>query len=246
MDTTYGPNVALVTGSTRGLGFATARLLGRKGVDVIVCGRNGKAAEDASGILQAEGLRCRALQLDITTSRSIAAAAAVVEQQSGRLDILVNNAGILIDHPDKQPSEQPLDIWRKTFETNLFGMIAVTRALLPLLKRARAGRIVNVSSSSASLALHGDPRSAVYDYKLPAYNASKSAINAWTVHLAHELRHTAIKVNAVDPGYTKTDMNGGLGFLEPEEGAETSVAMALADANGPTGGFFHRDRILPW
>lgn len=245
MSSDKAQRIALVTGSTRGIGLETVRLLARRGVRVGLAGRRYEAAAAAAESIGRD-LDVEAVQIDITDERSIADAAEAFGKRHGRLDILINNAGILIDLPDRAPSEQPIDIWRRTFETNLFGMVAVTDAFLPLLRRSNAGRIVNLSSSGASMTLHNDPDSAVYHYKLPAYNASKSAVNAWTVHLAYELRDTPIRVNAVDPGYVRTDMNGGAGQLDVTEGAETSIALALVDEDGPSGGFFHRGRRLPW
>src|SRR5690606_7182772 len=185
-------------------GLETVRQLARQGVHTLLAGRDRARAVDAALALQAQGLPVEAIALDVTDEAGIATAAREVEQRHGRLDILVNNAGIFRDDLDKAPSGQTLEAWRETFDTNLFGVIATTRAFLPLLRKAPAGRIVNLSSELASLALHGDPGFRFYDFKVPAYNASKTAVNAWTVHLAHELRDTPIKVNAVDPGSVKT------------------------------------------
>ncbi|MEE7548340.1 SDR family NAD(P)-dependent oxidoreductase, partial [Xanthomonas sp. Kuri4-1] len=158
----------------------------------------------------------------------------------------VNNAGIMIEDMTRPPSEQPLVTWRTTFDTNVFALVAVTQALLPLLRESPAGRIVNVSSLLGSLTLHSEPSSPIYDFKIPAYDASKSAVNSWTVHLAHELRETPVKVNTVHPGYVKTDMNAGEGEIDVPEGARSSVAMALIDRDGPTGSFTHLGQVLPW
>ncbi|MBO9662095.1 SDR family oxidoreductase [Dokdonella sp.] len=238
--------IALVTGATRGIGLETARQLARNDVHVLLAGRDRAAANDAAAKLRQEGLTVDAIALDVNDANGIAAAAKEVEAAHGRLDILVNNAGILAEDPTKKPSQQPLDAWRKTFDTNLFGVVAVTQAFLPLLKKSPAARIVNVSSILGSLALHTDPGSGIYDFKIPAYDASKSALNAWTVHLAHELRETPIKVNAVHPGYVKTDMNGGNGELDIPDGARSSVELALIGADGPNGSFSHLGQTLPW
>lgn len=139
-----------------------------------------------------------------------------------------------------------MTVWRDTFDTNVFAVVEVTQAFLPLLKASVSGRIVNLSSQLASFDMHTNPASPIYDFKLPAYNASKSVVNAWTVHLAYELRGTSIKVNAVHPGYVKTDMNGGEGELGVEEGAKSSVEMALLDDAGASGTFSHGGKILPW
>jgi len=237
--------IALVTGATRGIGAETVRQLAQAGVHTLLAGRSREAAVEQALKLQAEGLPVEALQLDVTDAAGIAAAVREVEQRHGRLDILVNNAGIFRDDLSRAPSAQTLDTWRETFDTNLFGVVATTQAFLPLLRRSAAGRIVNLSSSLASLALHSDPGFEFRDFKVPAYDASKTALNAWTVHLAYELRDTPIKVNAVDPGSVRTDMNE-YGDLDIATGARGSVRMALLDGDGPTGSFTHLGEVLPW
>ncbi|OWQ90116.1 short-chain dehydrogenase [Roseateles terrae] len=251
--TDAGPNaarqIALVTGANRGIGLEICRQLAAEGVRVLLSGRRAEAAAEAARQLVSEGLDVEAVVLDVTDARSIEAAAAGIGQRYGRLDILVNNAAIRLESYGRRPSQQPLTQWHQTFATNLFGVVAVTQALLPLLQRAPAARIVNVSSLLASLGTHSDPASYAYSdmfKSLPAYSASKSALNAWTVHLAYELRETPIKVNAVHPGYTRTDMNDGAGDLEPRQGASTSVRMALLGPDGPTGQYVHLGRQIPW
>jgi NAD(P)-dependent dehydrogenase (short-subunit alcohol dehydrogenase family) len=238
--------VALITGATRGIGLETARQLAAEGVHVIVGAREAGKGDEVARTLQAEGASAEAVAIDVTDASSIAQAVRSIEQRHGKLDILVNNAGILRDDFTKKPSEQTLEAWRATFDTNLFGLVAVTQAFLPLLHKAPAARIVNVSSILGSLALHADPASPIYNFKVPAYNVSKSAVNAWTVQLAYELRNGPIKVNAIHPGYVRTDMNNGEGELDIAEGARTSVRLALIDADGPNGGYFHFDESLPW
>jgi NAD(P)-dependent dehydrogenase (short-subunit alcohol dehydrogenase family) len=243
---TSTPRIALVTGATRGIGLETVRQLAEAGVHTLLAGRDRNKAVAAALELQSQGLPVEAIALDVTDAGSITLAVAEVARRYGRLDILVNNAGILLDDPALKVSGQSLATWRNTFETNVFGLIAVTQAFLPLLRRAPAARIVNVSSILGSIALHGDPASPIYDFKVPAYNVSKSAVNAWTVQLAWELRDTPIKVNTLHPGYVRTDMNSGAGDIEAADGARTSVRLALIDASGPTGGYFHLDQALPW
>ncbi|WP_109477157.1 SDR family oxidoreductase [Paraburkholderia sp. C35] len=238
--------IALVTGATRGIGLETCRQLAGAGVFVLLAGRNMTRAREAADALRAEGLDVEAVLLDVTDAAHVAAVAALVEARFGRLDILVNNAGVLLDGPGRKPSEQTLACWRETFDTNVFAMIALTQAFLPLLRAAPAARIVNVSSQLGSFGLHTDPRSSIYDLKLPAYDASKSVVNAWTVHLAHELRDTPVKVNAIHPGYVQTDMTGGTGELHVSDGARSSVQMALLADDGPTGTFTHLGEPLPW
>ena len=242
---------ALVTGATRGIGFETVRQLAQAGVHTLLAGRDRAKAVEAALKLQAEGLPVEAIVLDVTDSDSIAAAAEIVAKKFGRLDILVNNAGILVDDASKGVSGQSLGTWRTTFDTNVFGLVETTQAFLPLLHQSTAGRIVNVSSLLGSISEHQNPASFIYDFKgVPAYNVSKSAVNAWTVHLAHELKDTGIKVNTIHPGYVQTDMNKSgdqqNGELSVPEGARTSVRLALIDNDGPTGGYFYFDQVLPW
>ncbi|MEV7008421.1 SDR family oxidoreductase [Streptosporangium sp. NPDC051022] len=241
--------IALVTGANRGIGFEIARQLAEKNVHVLLTGRNHAATVEAAAKLQSAGLSVEAFALDVTKTESIAAVATEIESRYGRLDILVNNAGIRIEEYGKKPSEQSLQQWRETFNTNLFGVVEVTLALLPLIHKSAAGRIVNVSSLLASLGTHSDPDSYIHSpmfKSLPAYSASKSAINSWTVHLAYELHGTPIKVNAVHPGYTKTGMNEGAGEIDVSSGARTSVSMALLDNDGESGTYVHMGKIIPW
>ncbi len=243
--TTY-QKIALVTGATRGIGLETCRQLAQAGVHVLLAGRSLVSAAKAAEGLRAEGLSVDPLALDVTDPTSVAAAAAHVHATFSRLDILVNNAGVLLDAPDRKPSEQSLKVWRETFDTNVFAVVEVTQAFLPLLKAAASGRIVNLSSQLGSFGLHTDPASPIYDFKIPAYNASKSVVNAWTVHLAYELKGSTVKVNAVHPGYVMTDMNGGQGELDVAAGTKSSVLMALLDEAGPSGTFTHMGKTLPW
>jgi len=238
--------IALITGGNKGIGFETARQLAKTGVHVIIGSRDRKKGVEASLKLQGEGLAVEALSIDVNSQSSIAEAAREVEKKHGRLDILINNAGVLVDALDKKPSEQPLDTWRKTFDTNVFGLVATTQAFLPLLKKSSAGRIVNLSSILASNTLHADPASPIYDFKVPAYNVSKAAVNAWTVQLAYELKDSKIKVNAAHPGHVKTDMGGAAAPMEIVDGAKTSVQLALIGDNGPNGGYVHLGDTLPW
>jgi NAD(P)-dependent dehydrogenase (short-subunit alcohol dehydrogenase family) len=243
--------IALVTGATRGIGLETVRQLAEAGVHTLLAGRDPARAEAAARALQADGLPVEAIVLDVTDAASIDVAMRTIEARHGRLDILVNNAGIAIDDAQKGTAGQSLETWRTTFDTNLFGLVATTQALLPLLRKSASGRIVNVSSLLGSLAQHQDPGSFIYEFKgIPAYNVSKSAVNAWTVHLAHALKDSGIKVNTIHPGYVRTDMNKAgdeqNGELEVADGARTSVRLALIDDDGPTGGYFYGDEALPW
>jgi len=239
--------IAVITGANKGIGFETARQLAASGgVHVVLAARDRAKGVDAALKLQAEGLDVEALTLDVTDAASIAAAVTEIEKKFGRLDILINNAGIAVQNGSKKVSEETLDVWRKTFDTNLFALIAVTQAFLPLLKKSAAGRIVNLSSILASMALHSDPTSPIYDFKWPAYNVSKTAVNGWTVQLAYDLRDTKIKVNAAHPGWVKTEMGGPAAPMEIADGAKTSVALALIDGKGPNGAYIHLGEQLPW
>lgn len=242
--------IALVTGATRGIGFETVRQLAEAGVHVLLAGRDPARAAAAAATLAADGLPVEPIALDVTDPASIAAAADKVRADHGRLDILVNNAGIAIDDFSLKPSQQTMKTWRTTFDTNVFGVVETTNAFLPLLQASESARIVNVSSLLGSIQEHLNPESFIYDFKVPAYNVSKTAVNAWTVQLAHELKDTKVKVNTIHPGYVRTDMNKAgdeqNGELEVSEGAKTSVRLALIDDDGPTGGFFYFEQVLPW
>ena len=237
--------VALVTGATRGIGFEIARQLGHHGLVVLVGARDRERGEAAVRRLTAEAVDAELVPLDVTSEASIAAAAAAVSSRFDRLDVLVNNAGILLDRGLK-PSEVSPALLHATYDTNVFGPIAVIQAFLPLLRRSPAGRIVNASSELASLARNTDPAFEFAHLKRLAYNSSKTALNAVTVMFAHELRDTPIKVNAADPGYTATEFNAYAGTQSVEEGARAAVALALLPDDGPTGGYFNADGPLPW
>jgi NAD(P)-dependent dehydrogenase (short-subunit alcohol dehydrogenase family) len=185
------------------------------------------------------------LRLDVTDPLSITAAAALVEREYGRLDILVNNAGILLEG-DQPPSRTPLELLERTYATNVYGVVAVTNAMLPMLREAPAGRIVNVSSGLGSLALTSDPDGPYPGAFMLAYNSSKSALNSITVTYANELRDTRIKVNAADPGYCATDMNGGVGPRTAAQGAIAAVRLATLADDGPTAAFFDDAGTVPW
>jgi NAD(P)-dependent dehydrogenase (short-subunit alcohol dehydrogenase family) len=238
--------IALITGANKGIGLETARQLGQKGITVLVGARDEAKGTKAAEELRKAGLDAHGIVIDVNDAGSIEKAAARIERDYGRLDILVNNAGVMIDDQKKKPSEQSLEVWRKTFETNLFGLIATTQALLPLLRKSAGGRIVNLSSILGSIQLHATPGSPIYDMKVPAYNVSKSAVNAYTVQLAYELKETTIKVNAAHPGWVKTELGGEGATMEITDGAKTSVALATIGADGPNGAYLHMGETLPW
>jgi NAD(P)-dependent dehydrogenase (short-subunit alcohol dehydrogenase family) len=239
--------IALITGANRGLGLETARKLGQQGITVLVAARELAKSEATAATLKKEGIDARPIKLDVNDPADYPAVAKAIEKDFGRLDILVNNAGVFLDN--RGPNETSTtsdDVLRKTFDTNFFAVIGLTQALLPLLRKSSAGRIVNLSSILGSLTLHATKGSYVYEAKTIAYNASKAALNSFTIHLAHELANTKIKVNSAHPGWVKTDMGGEGAMLEIEDGVKTSVQLATLAEDGPTGGFFHMGETLPW
>jgi len=235
--------VALITGANKGIGLETARQLGKLGFTVLLGARDPERGAAAAAQLQAEGIAAQALRLDVTREADRQAAAKYVSDQFGKLDALVNNAGIMVEGKSK-PSSIPLDTLRQTFETDFFSTVALTQELLPLLRQSPAGRIVNVSSQLGSLQTNAT--NDLGDYAILGYNSSKAALNMFTILLAKELKGTPIKVNSAHPGWVKTDMGGAAAPLEIVDGAKTSVWLATLPADGPTGGFFHMQKPLPW
>jgi NAD(P)-dependent dehydrogenase (short-subunit alcohol dehydrogenase family) len=225
--------IALVTGANKGIGRETARQFGARGFTVLASARDEERGLEAERALRSDGADARFVRLDVTDDTSVREAADWIEREHGHLDILVNNAGIARGGP---PSQTDLDAVREVYEVNVFGVIRVTNAMLPLLRRAPAARIVNVSSEVGSITSMTDPASPLA--RMPAglaYPSSKSALNMVTAMYARELRDTPIKVNAANPGYTKTDLNRNSGFRSVAEGAEASVYLATLPADGPSG-----------
>lgn len=239
--------IALVTGANKGIGFETSRQLARRGIKVLMGARDEERGRAAVAILLAEGLDVEAVHLDVTDSGQIAAVRETIARNYGRLDILINNAGMgHAEDPSGSVATIPMNALQETFAVNFFGPVELTQALLPLLRKSRAGRIVNVSSMLGSLTLQSDPQSGLEDFKPFAYDASKTALNALTIHLAVLLKDTAIKVNSAHPGWVKTDLGGEEAPMSPIDGAKTSVALAILDDGGPSGGFFHLGKPMPW
>jgi NAD(P)-dependent dehydrogenase (short-subunit alcohol dehydrogenase family) len=246
--------LALITGANRGLGFATAARLGAEGVHVVIGARDPRRGEEAVGRLREQGASASALALDVTDDDGVRAAAEVLRAQHGRIDILVNNAGILPEVAAAHRVTGPMDVraFRETFATNLFGVVATTEAFLPLLLAANGpgGRIVNVSSTMGSLADQADPESPYHGLVVPAYQASKAALNSITIGLSKSLASTKVKVNAVCPGWVKTDLGGEQSReaapTPADEAAEVVAAMALIGPDGPTGGFFDAAGPVRW
>ncbi|QJU58249.1 SDR family NAD(P)-dependent oxidoreductase [Sphingomonas sp. AP4-R1] len=244
--------VALVTGANKGIGHQIGKDLAAKGYKVLVGSRDLAAGEEAASAI---GGDAEAIQIDVADRASIAAAAASIADRIGRLDVLVNNAGIAQAGPSDRRREDvlpktrisavDLDELRRVFDTNAFGTLSVTQAMLPLLRAAPAGRIVNISSGNASLTWNAHPSSPHRAY-VGAYTVSKVALNAMTQALAFDLKDTAIKVNAVCPGFTATAINGFAGTGTVEEAAREPVRLATLGPDGPSGGFTNSDGTIPW
>jgi NAD(P)-dependent dehydrogenase (short-subunit alcohol dehydrogenase family) len=240
--------VALISGANKGIGLETARQMGKLGYTVLIGSRDALRGEVAARQLRDDGVDARVVKLDVVKQSDIDAAAAMIEKEFGKLDVLVNNAGVMIEKgwTKNTTSETTVDNLRATFETNLFAVFALTKAMLPLLKLSEAGRIVNVSSILGSVSMQGTKGSPTYSTKLFAYNSSKAALNVLTISLAHELRGTKIKVNSAHPGWVKTDLGGSAAPMNVVDGAKTEVELATLGEDGPTGGFFHNGKEIAW
>lgn len=241
----------LITGANKSIGFETARQLLQKGFYVYLGSRTLENGSKAVDMLKAEGLtEVEAIQIDVSDSESVKAARTEIGKKTDVLDVLINNAGVSGGMP--QPATgTPIEIFQTVFETNLFGVVRVTQAFMDLLQQSLQPRIVNVSSSMGSLTLHSDPTWQYYGTKGAVYLPSKSALNMYTITLAFELRDTPFKVNAVDPGFIKTDFNNHMGTGTVEEAGTRIIKYALIDADGPTGKFFSEEYNpvtgeIPW
>jgi NAD(P)-dependent dehydrogenase (short-subunit alcohol dehydrogenase family) len=246
--------IAFITGANRGIGLETARGLGKLGITVLLGSRNLAEGQKAASALIDDGITtAEAVEFDVAKRENHKRIADLIAKRFGHLDILVNNAGVMLEEADfanpggfntaSSVSEKAL---RDTFEVNFFGPVLLTQTLLPLIKKSPAGRIVNLTSILGSLSLHADPKSPIYGAKAFAYDASKTAINAFTIHLAAELKDTNIKVNSAHPGWVKTAMGGEAAPMEIKDGGKTSIQLATLADNGPTGGYFHMGEKLPW
>lgn len=246
--TTSTDKVAFITGANRGIGFETAKGLGALGITVVIGARDTAKGETAAKQLQALGYKAEAIHYDANQTKSADAAFEYLNKHYGKLDILVNNAGINQEQlmGSNNSSTVSIDILQQTFHSNLFAVIELTQKLLPLVKKSPAGRIVNLSSILGSLTLHSMPNSPIDPAKAFAYNASKTAINVYTVHLAHELRDTNIKVNSAHPGWVKTELGGPNAPMDVADSSKTSVYLATLNSNGVSGGFFHEEKPMPW
>jgi len=232
---------ALVTGANKGIGFAVALGLGAAGFTVAVGARDHARRAEAVERLRAADVDAFGISLDVTSEQSVATAAVSIEQTAGRLDVLVNNAGISgrVDGDAQDPTTLDLDVVRDVLDTNVFGVVRVTNALLPLLLRAPSPRIVNVSSNMGSLTLQTGP-------VMAAYAPSKSMLNSITAQYARRLADTQIIVNTCCPGYVATDFTGFAAPRTPEQGAAVAIRLATLPDDGPRGGFFDDDGVVPW
>ncbi|MEO7215155.1 MAG: SDR family oxidoreductase [Mucilaginibacter sp.] len=240
--------IALVTGANKGIGFETAKQLAQHNIKVLLGARNETEGKKAEKVLRELSLDATYVKLDISDSADIENVKGYIESEYGVLDILVNNAAVFLDGEwfGNNTETVPLQTLRDTFDINYFGTVELTRALLPAIKKSKAGRIVNISSVSGSFGVHLDEAHWLFALKPYAYSASKTALNQFTVFLAHALRDTKIKVNAANPGWVKTSIGSDQAPLTPEDGAKTGVALALLDNNGSTGTFSEAGEILPW
>ncbi len=235
---------ALVTGANKGIGYEIATGLGALGWRVGVGARDEERREAAVAQLRAGGTDAFGVPLDVTDDASVAAAAGLIEERAGRLDVLVNNAAITGGMPQTPTTVDPATV-RTAVETNVIGVIRVTNALLPQLRRSASPRIVNLSSSVGSLTRQADPDAETGPVSA-AYSTSKTFLNAVTVQYAKELEDTNILINAACPGFVATDLNGFRGHRTPEQGAATAIRLATLPDDGPTGGFFDDDGVVPW
>lgn len=233
--------IALVTGANKGIGFSIAAGLGRLGFTVAVGARDDARRDEAVRRLRTSGVDAFGVALDVTSDDSVVQAAKTIEQQFGRLDVLVNNAGISGNHAqgEQDPTTLDLDVLREVLDTNVFGVVRVTNAMLPLLRRSSSPRVVNASSNMGSLTLQTGPQ-------LAAYAPSKSMLNSITAQYSRRLADTNVIVNAYCPGYVATDFTGYASDRTPEQGAAVAIKLATLPDDGPRGGFFDDDGVVPW
>lgn len=242
---------ALVTGANKSIGFEVVQQLAQKGMYVYLGSRNLESGIEAVDKLKAKGLNnVEVIQLDVTDSESVLEARKKIGKKTKVLDILINNAGVYGGHP-QTALDSTIDQFKATYDTNVYGVVRVTQAFIDLLNKSSEPRIVNVSSSQGSITLHSDPTYKYYDYKGAVYLSSKSALNMYTVVLAYELKNTSFRINAVCPGFTKTDFNGHRGPGSVTDAGKRVVKYALIGNDGPTGKFFSEENNpetgeIPW
>lgn len=242
--------IALVTGGNKGIGLETVRQLAQKGIKVYLGARDQDRGQQAIETLKSENLSNVVLvKLDMADASTFQGVRELIEDEEGKLDILVNNAGIQIEDPTwsaNTATNIAPDVLRKTFEVNFFGLVELTNTILPLLKKSEAGRIVNLSSILGSLQLHTEADNPLYNTKALAYNASKAALNMYTIHLAHALQDTNIQANSAHPGWVKTDMGTDAAPMQVSDGAKTSIELALTTDESVNGKYIHLGEELPW
>lgn len=242
---------ALITGANKSIGYEIARQLLSKGYYVYLGSRNVENGLKAVEKLKAEYFdNVEMICIDVTDQDSVKTARVEIGEKTDVLDVLINNAGISGGMP-QSAIETDMDVFKKVFETNLFGVIRVTQVFMDLLRKSDEPRIVNVTSGMGSMTLHSDPTWESYQFKAPVYDTSKAALNMYTIQLAYELRDTPFRVNAVDPGFTKTDFNNNMGTAPVELGASRIVKYILINNDGPTGGYFSQQNnpeteVSPW
>ena len=230
--------VALVTGGNRGIGREIARQLARQNFIVVIGSRDEGRGEKAVAEMKAEGLEAESLQLDVVDTKSVRRFVERVDKKYGPPGILVNNAGVFPESYEAKVTDVSTSVWRETLETNLFGAVRMCREVVPLMRKLRFGRVVNISSGLGQLHQMGEGS--------PAYRVSKAALNALTRTLAAEVAGSGILVNSMSPGWVRTDMGGEDAPRSVEEGAETAVWLCLLPSNGPTGQFFRDRKPIPW
>lgn len=232
---------ALITGANKSIGFETARQLLQKGYYIYLGSRNLENGLEAVEKLKAEGLNAvEVIQIDVSNDQSVKDARVELGKRTEVLDVLINNAGISGGMPQTALGTDT-DVFKEVYDTNVFGVVRATQAFIDLLKKSEEPRIVNVTSGLGSLTLNTNPNWKYFNYKSSVYSSSKAALNMYTIVLAHELRDTNFKVNAVDPGYVATDFNNHSGPGTVEEAGERLVKCATIEADGPTGKFFSDD-----
>ena len=240
--------VILITGANKGLGLESAKQLAREGNIVIIGSRTKKRGEEAVELLKNDGVSVESVELDLTNPSTVDNVIDHIEEKYGKLDVLINNAGAVVNEGWIGNTVETISIsdLKKTFDINFFSTIELTQKLLPLIKKSSEGKIINVSSIMGSLTLHIDPESPIYGSKPFAYDSSKTALNQFSVHLAHALKDDNIKVYSAHPGWVKTDLGGEHAPLSVEEGAKTMVDLTLNKTEFPSGSYVHLDSVLPW
>lgn len=237
--------LTLITGADQGMGFEIAKELGQAGHHILLGSRNKDRGITAVNTLQQEGITANLILLDVADETSIIAAQQAITSDFGKLDNLINNAGITLDNWEK-PSTLAIEKIRGDFDVNFFGLVSVTQHMLPLLSKSTSSKIINISSAVGSLTVASDPTSSVYKHFSFGYQASKAAVNMFTIDLANELKDTQITVNSVNPGWVATDSDVGGGPKTIKEGVARTVELALQPTNSISGTFSDTDGIVPW